>query len=231
MANVVVSKQKSSAIVVAGLMGVGGLALVFLGLKKTAPAGVPPGGTYDELGPLAPLQPGEKITDLALSNIMGAGTNSASPGQIINVGTPTCSYVGPGRRFYTYVRIVQNQNQQLVTVAGSGVAGVGVPPSTGSSVQLVASNQPQPPECNNGTPGAVMCVVPWPGVKPTPVCGAPVSFGNPPAAAAAAWLVLEVYQDSQASGKAADADGYSAPTCNPRIAVARKIFKNFTYTH
>ena len=193
--------QRTEIIAIAAAVGLGGVALILLGLKGKA-----------GIGGLAPLGPGEFMGSPASAFLEGTGVITVPVMGAIAATRPQVQYSGPGRDAYTYFRIVQNQGGRAVTVYGSGVAGVHVgPANTPTTFDLVSPSQPEPPGC----PAQALCAYPWPGVLPTPICGGPPRPG--PADA-----VLEVYERRTA----ADADGFSSPTCNGRVPVARKLYPN-----
>lgn len=213
---VVIKKPRTEVMVVAGLMAVGGVALILLALRK---------GISGAFGPLAPLGPGESLTDIRSANLDAAGvlTLQAHGVQGLPALDPTVIYQGAGRDTFSYFQVKQFQSGQWVTVYGSGVAGVHVGPAPiPTRYHLVSAEECQPTGC----PSLSLCAFPWPGnvgvsglcqgspiTQVTPICGAAPIPGHAVAA-------IEIYERKTA----ADGDGFTSPTCNPRIPVARREF-------
>lgn len=159
---------------------------------------------------LAPLLPGENLAALTSPALAGSGQLRLSRGTPIVVTMPSVRYMGSGRDAYSYFRVVQQQNGIWVTIYGSGIAGTHLgPATTWQTYALVPPDVPQPPGC----PSQSLCTFAWPGPEPTPICGAPPQSG-------VATGLLEIYERRTP----ADADGYSSPTCNPRVPVACQVY-------
>ncbi len=205
-----VKKPNPAVYAISGVLALGGIGLIVLGFR---------GGV--SLGATGPLRPGETLDTLRSPNLDAAGQIVVSIGDPIAAQRPTARYSGPGRDTYTYFRILQQFGGQWVTVYGSGVAGVHVGPPSGPSAlteyYLVAPNEVQPPfaQCVAQS----LCAFIWPGAEVSNICGRAPRPG--PATA-----VLEVYQNQHLSGNAADADGFSSPTCNSRLPVFRREYPN-----
>ena len=197
---------------IAGLLGFSGVALILLAFRGK-----------DPLGGLNPWRPGEDPQNLRSPNLDASGQITVQRGAPVAALRPTVEYGGPGRDVYTYFRIVQEQGGTWVTVYGSGVAGVHVgPPNPGvtsalTEYYLVAPTEVQPPfaQCVAQS----LCAFPWPGTQVSNICGAPAQAGS-------AMAVLEIYENASLSGNPADADGFSSPTCNNRVAIFRKEYPN-----
>ncbi len=185
----------------AGLIVGGGLLILLAGRKGTAK-----------------LKPGEALTGLTTDTFVAGVPLPLDIGRVFAALNPRVSYKGPGRDAYSYFRIEQMQNGSPVTVQASGVAGVHLPSSpTATEYRLVSPDEVQPAGCPTGQH---LCAFPWPGlVGSTPLCGAPPQPG--PATA-----ILEIYQNQADSGDPRDADGFSSPSCNNRVPVAKRVYTN-----
>lgn len=207
---VTVKKPVPAVYAIAGLLALGGVGLMLLAFRGR-----------DPLGGLNPWRPGEDPQDLRSPNLDGAGQIAVRRGDPFAALRPTVKYGGPGRDVYTYFRIVQNQGGTWVTVYGSGVAGVHVgPPNPGVTSALTEYYLVSPQEVQPNFPACVsqsLCAFPHPGSNVSPICGAPAQPG-------AAMAVLEIYENQSLSGNPADADGFSSPTCNPRVAILRREY-------
>lgn len=205
-----VKKPVPAVYAISALLGLSGVALIIFALRGK-----------DPLGGLNPWRPGEDPQDLRSPNLELAGQIAVSRGTPFAALRPTLKYGGPGRDVYTYFRIVQNQGGTWVTVYGSGVAGVHVgPPNPGVTSALTEYYLVSPQEVQPPFPQCVaqsLCAFPWPGANVSNICGAPAQPGN-------ATAVLEIYENQSQSGNPADADGFSSPTCNNRVAILRKSY-------
>jgi hypothetical protein len=193
----------------------GGALLVFLATRK--------GGD----GALAPLKPGETLDSLYTPTLdSSSSVIEVTIGQPFPVLNPQARYGGSptGRDTYTHFRIVQND----ITVYGSGVAGVhlGVPdgPVAPQQYYLVSPNEPQPAGC---PAGQHLCCFPWPGLPPTPICGAAPRPGL-------ATGIFEIYECSHPVGDPQHDRCFESPSCiardasgrPARLPVARKTYPN-----
>ncbi len=211
--DLVFSKKTLSpgVMVFAGLLGAAGITLIVFGLQ---------GSRFL----LFPLRPGEKMGDLTSPSFRDGELKRVTIGDPIVCASPTVQYEGAGRDVYTYFSVQQRQQGQWVTVYGSGVAGVHVgPPNPGVTSALTRYYLVSDTEDQNiaGTlngraydlhfPIRSLGALPWPGSPlVSPICGAPPVPG--PASA-----VLLVYQNQSLSNDAADADGFSSPTCGSAL--------------
>jgi hypothetical protein len=209
-----VDKGQTTPLVVAGLLGVGGIALIVYAIAKGGGAPDPDKG---------PMRPGETMGDPTSATMQAPGPVNIRRGDRLSVLRPTVGYSGPGRDAFTQFSIRQEQRGQWVTVYASGVAGVHVGPSPqAANWDLVSPNQPQP----SGCAAQSLCAFAWPGVEgpvgffPNPICGAPPQPG--PASA-----YLEVFERvGNISGPFIGPydPGFASPTCNKRIPVAVKVW-------
>ncbi len=212
---IIVKKPKPEIMALSALMALGGVGMVLWFLKSKAVSGY---------GPL------KKITATELMSMpIAAGLESDMAialkiGQILEIPNPTVMYEGPGRDTFSYLRAVQLQGTQEVTVMGSGIAGVHVGPASEPTVfNLVAEDQPQPV----GPARAALLAYNWPGPpgatpsdpSPCPISGAPPQVGY-------ADVLLEIYQKQADSGDPRDADGFASPTYNGRVPVMYKLYRN-----
>ncbi len=203
-----IKKPRSDVLVLAGILGVGGIVLVLMGLGKKQPG--------DQFGPLNPLAPGEVMSDPMSPSLEIGGTFDVAPGSLVSASRPVVTYQGAGRDTFSYMRVVQWRNGVWVTVQGSGVAGVHIGPAeVQTTYDLVSPNEIQPPGCQPQS----LCGFPWPGPGPTSgqICGAPpqAGFGH---------VLLEIYEMRNPSVDGID--GRASPTCNPRVAIRRKAYMN-----
>jgi len=203
-----IKKGQTTPLIVAGLMGVGGVVLIVYAIAKGGGAPRPPTN---------PLEPGEAMGEPSTPTLELEGQISIRRGDRFAVLAPTVPYRGSGRDTYSQFSIKQQQGGQWVTVYASGVAGVHVGPSPSlASWDLVSPDQPQPTGC----PGQSLCAFPFPGVGPNPICGAPAQQG-------VASAYVEVFERKYAQ----DADGFASPTCNGRIPVSVRMWPNkFIFT-
>ncbi len=205
--------RRSEIIALSAGLGAGGLLLIVLGLRGgRAPIsgvrGPRPGESWGE--------PFSRAFEQEIGRIQIPAAMAQPNTFPISMVRPQWLYQGPGRNAYSHFRLLQVQRGQLVTVYGSGVAGVHVGPAARPTVfDLVSPTQPQPPGCQPQS----LCAFPWPGVPPTPIAGAPPQPGYADA-------YLEIYEDAALSGDPRDADGFSSPTFNNRVPAVRRIYKN-----
>jgi len=203
---------QSGPLVVAGILGAGGIALILYAVAKGG--GAPTPG-------ISPLRAGEAMGQPTSPNVEGAAQIQIRRGDTFAALRPTVTYLGTGRDTFTQFSIRQQQGGQWVTVYASGVAGVHVGPSPQlANWDLVSPQQLQPAGC----PGQSLCCFPFPGVGPNPICGAPAAAG--PASA-----YLEVFQRVENitgpwPAGSGDDPGFASPTCNGRIPVAVKVWPN-----
>lgn len=196
-------KGQSGPLVAAGVLGVGGIALIVYAIAKGGGAPTPATG---------PLGPGETMGKPTSPTLDQSTQIPVRRGDRIAAVRPTVTYSGPGRDTFTQFSIKQQRGGQWVTVYASGVAGVHVGPSPSVAPwNLVSPEEIQPPGC----PPQSLCAFPFPGVGPNPICGAPAQAG--PASA-----YIEVFERRLPQ----DADGFSSPTCNGRIPVAVRVWAN-----
>ena len=206
---IMVKKPKPEVLALSGLLVLGGLGAVLLAMKA--------GGGGETIRPI----PDGKLEGLGSPNLDAAGTFQISRTAKFAALLPYVHYIGTGRSVYSFFQIKQLINGEMVTVFGSGVAGVFLAPAAIlTQYALVSAQEVQPPGCPSGQN---LCAEPWPGNETTPICGAPPRVG--PADA-----VLEIYQNATQSGNPADADGFSSPTCmhdgRLRIWIAQRVYKN-----
>lgn len=205
-AAIMIKKPKPEIMALSALLAVSGVGMILWFLKGKAAVGY--GAlkkiSADELMSM-PIAPGLE-SDIAIALKIG---------QILEIPNPTVMYEGPGRDTYTYLRAVQIQGTQEVTVMGSGLAGVHVGPAGDPTIfNLVAEDQAQPV----GPPRAALLAYNWPGPTPCPISGAPPVVGY-------ADVLLEIYQNQTESGDPRDADGFSSPTYNGRVPIQVKRYR------
>lgn len=242
--SVTVTKPRSEVLALAGIVGVGGIALVFLGLR---------GAGGDKLGPTKPLKPGHTLScpasisfnqpdppgsyngsclyarDPSQSPVTVPATSFAIPCQF-----PEAIYAGPGMDTFTTFRVVQKQGEAWVTTHASGVAAVHVGGPTGNPTPtiypLVDALEPQPPGCP-GPVGPHLCAGQFPGFDASPICiaaaGGGITMHGGPARPGLADGVIEIYDCDFPFGSPQFQDCFRSPYCFPRPPVRRVTFQDW----
>jgi len=204
-ATITIKKPKPGVMALSALLAVSGVGMILWFLKGKAAVGY---------GPLKKISATELMSMPIAPGLESDRAYAIKIGQRYDVPNPTVQYQGPGRDTYAYLRAVQIQGTQEVTVMGSGIAGVHVGPASEPTIfNLVAEDQPQP----EGPPAATLLAYNWPGPTPCPISGAPPVAGY-------ADVLLEIYQNQTESGDPRDADGFSSPTYNGRVPVQVKRY-------
>ncbi len=193
MANGVQTQIKPEVLAIAGLLAVGGIALVLIGMGQ----GAGPGPVPEKFGSLTfariatPSNPGSNVGP-------GSGTLNVTAGETITVVNPTYVYQGGGKDIFAFARIVQNNAYgNNITVQGSGLSvSRAMQSATPTAQKMVPIANAQPGGClNAGTNTFDLCMVPWPGAAQISICGAPAQLG-PATLLLEIWAFDGVYQNS-----------------------------------
>lgn len=203
----VYKQPNTQGLLIAALVGLGGIGLIYLASKGGGAGPVDSGC----------LAPGDEMSLPFGPNLTDSGVITMQGDQTLDVANPAVYYKGAGRDVYTAARIVQDQGagRGLITVYGSGIAGVHLMPSSALAANaLVPPSQQQPAGVDPG----VLRLYPFRGHDPAsnPICGWD-AFPGP------ADLYLEVFGICNIARDGVD--GFASVTCNNRVPVRRKVWQ------
>ena len=180
--------------IIAGLLAVGGLALLLTSGGGTTPQ----------------PKPGDVWGAITLPNGPAAGTN-VKIGNTLKLNKPSVVYSGPGVDTYTYITLKRADKR---IVYSGGLAALHLPPTATPMVYSLVSEQQQQPD---GTIGPIMELMPFPGPAPTPSCGVMPAPGLHS-------LVVEIYGRKNPGLAGDDPEQFASPGCNPRAFMATHSF-------
>ncbi len=214
MANGVQTQIKPEVLAIAGLLAVGGIALVLIGMGQ----GAGPGPVQEQLAGLTfqrlatPSNPNSTVSPTS-GVLRPARTGAIDPttGQplyeTITVVNPTYVYQGPGKSIFAFARLVSNNIYgNNATVFGSGLSGsftgVSATPITRPMVPIVTGSPPQPSGClGAGSVTPDLCMVEWPGAGPINICGVPAVPGTMASLVLEIWAFDGIYTNTSCGAK------------------------------
>lgn len=207
MANGIQTEIRPEVLAVAGLLAVGGIALIILGMGEGQ-------GAEGFTSLTSPSLVTPQTVPIVFGNALLSGSALAT--------VPTYMYRGPARNVFGYFRIEQKQGTITATVYGSGLTGAALPDTPTPTLyrfvppDVNGQGYLQPTGCPNaGQRTFDLCAKSYPGgvlaMGVTDICG----FYPVPGPADA---VLELYGDTRPG------EGYEPPTCTGRIPLARQKF-------